>query len=281
MTLCLAMKYDKGVLVMADTESVYFSGRLSDITKLSTFRNNVAFSISGRLSRGQKFMRFMNDVSVHVDNEVRDLSHSSKNEKYNTPQKFLRSLKKDEHDIVVRYRTKNKLGFYLKEKKDQALSNSLQLYSTGDSLESYVNSCADFAGELINKNSMDDISVLFAGIDKLGHFIKLVNSDSGEITTRVEAYYAISGAGSEIATTIMEIFYKETITEDQALLLAFYIGVQCEKLIIGVNKKFTAITIREKENGYIERRVVSARKIDALTKVAENINPDFPFGLAK
>ena len=71
MTLCLAMKYDKGVLLMADTElSDSYGTRLTDVNKIYTSGNNVAFAIAGILGEGQQAALQINEMEDDIKNEL-------------------------------------------------------------------------------------------------------------------------------------------------------------------------------------------------------------------
>jgi len=288
MTIGLALKYDKGVLLLADTEVIdgHSFRRLQDADKTYQFGNNIVFSGAGNFGDLQQIGNIMNEISNYINCAIEDYVNGQMNGKSGTKNKkpkghvdlesAIRMLSAKKYEFFAKKR-EDELDIFVKEQRMGDVNNSLEMYFDREGINFYVQSCGGFIRSIMREKDIKETEFLITGIDKKGKQIYFVG---GGFVLLEEKNYRTIGIPWQTSETMMDALYKESITEKEALLLAVYVGIYSKKHILGVNDRFSVTSIKE-NNGCIESRIVPEDEINHFKRMAEIIKPDFPYNLAK
>lgn len=272
MTVCLALKYNKGILMLADTEEIETNSatRLNYANKIFG-PGNLKYATAGSSGQGQLLVKRLNELEDVLLCMTEDL----KNKKNNTLEKILKKVKGKR--FVARNATESDIEVSLKDSRIRYQDHTLEFYSNGTGLEFDVTSYAEIIRTMMKEEKLDGSEIIIAGVDNKGKWIYEANSDYS--LTSQEKYIA-SGIGRDCALTLLNSLYRNDLNEAEALLLATYVGIKCSESLLGINNKFNAVSIKENK-GKITKRDIREDEISYFTFLAGGLKPVFPYQLVK
>lgn len=270
MTLCVALKYDNGVVMLADTEEIDIKNavRLSDSRKIFGSKN-IIVATAGDSGQGQLLVNKLNEIEDNIHCLINELC-SSKELSLETIIAKMKGKK-----MAVHPATSNEIALGEKDSKRRYQKDTLGFYfSNGNELHFDVADYSELVRAIMKEQDFKGSEILITGIDKKG---KMVYEASSTFSLTEEKYYCATGLGRDCAKTLLDSLYTSDINEKEALLLAAYVGIKCHKNIMGINDRFNAAIIK-KENGTIKRAELPEKEMSRLTALAYKIMPSFPYG---
>lgn len=268
MTVCLALKYDKGILMLADTEEIetHSATRLNHTNKIFG-PENLKYATAGNSGEGQLLTKKLNELEDVLLCMTEDL----KNKKNNTLEKILKKMKGER--LVALNATKSDIEVSFKDPRIRYQDHSMEFYSNGTGLEFSVTSYAEIIRTMMKEEKLEHSEIIIAGVDNKGKWIYEANSD---YSLASQEKYAALGIGRDCALTLLNSLYRENLNEAEALLLATYAGVKCSESLLGINNKFNAVSIKENK-GKIIKRDITENEISYFTSLAGTLKPMFPY----
>jgi 20S proteasome alpha/beta subunit len=298
-TTIIGMIYDKGALILADTQTTAGVRPERGAVKIYPVENNILVGQCGHLARCQKLVNtykeelrefrtaMEEDLSAEYKEKIKRYSKERKQKairKFNKLSKHEKLLKLYSEEFMI-LDTKDGMEITALPRDSHGNleyhTSAIAYNKVGKEILIEVSTAAEFFRQMMgrehkkNENADDeDVDFLVAGFDNKGPRLYEVSFDEAIIdTTRG---YMTLGSGSLMARPRLREYYRENLSLEQALQVITYAGIKASEDDIMTNRIFRIGAI-EKVGNKVKSRMVEQDLVDKITEEMRKVRVQFPY----